>query len=98
VAKVIWSLQALEDVSEIGLFFERDSSQFAEVIVNRLYYSTERLVEFPKSERIVPELDDPNTRELIVSGYRIVYELSRVSAIVLAVLHGRQDIRKKLSS
>jgi hypothetical protein len=37
---------ALEDVTEIGLFFERDSPQFAEMIVRSLYYSIDRLRKF----------------------------------------------------
>ena len=97
MAKVTWSLQALEDVTEIGLFFERDSPQFAEMIVNRLYQSVERLSNFPESGRVVPELEDRNVREVIVSGYRIIYELRKNVTEILTVLHGRQDLKSKLS-
>ncbi len=97
MAKIIWSLDALTDVSEIGLFIERDSPHYAEVIVNRLYSSVSRLVEFPLSGREVPELDDPLVREIVIHGYRIIYELQNESVKVLAVLSGRQDLRKKLN-
>jgi toxin ParE1/3/4 len=97
VAKIIWSLEALADVSEIGLFFERDSAHFAEVIVNRLYSSLSRLTDFPLSGREVPELGDPSVRQIVTSGYRIIYELHNNSAKILAVLSGRQDLRKKFT-
>lgn len=98
MAKIIWSLEALADVSEIGLFIERDSARFAEVIVNRLYSSVDRLMEFPLSGREVPELEDISVREIIVVGYRIIYEVSNEFVRILAVLSSRQDLGKKLSS
>jgi toxin ParE1/3/4 len=97
VAKIKWSLQALEDITEIGLFIERDSAQYAEVIVNRLYSSVDRLIEFPFSGREVPELANKNTREIITDGFRIIYEVEKDSIGVVAVISGRQDIRRKLA-
>ena len=96
MAKITWSLEALADVSEIGLFIERDSAHFAEVIVNRLYSSVSRLIDFPLSGREVPELGDPSVREIITSGYRIIYELHNNSVEILAVFSGRQDLKRKL--
>jgi toxin ParE1/3/4 len=97
VAKITWSLGALADISEIGLFIERDSPHYAEAVVNRLYYSVDRLIEFPLSGRIVPELESKNTRELIVEGFRIIYEIENDSVGIIAVISGRQDIRRKLA-
>jgi addiction module RelE/StbE family toxin len=96
VAKITWSLEALADVSEIGLFIERSSKHFAEVIVNRLYSSVDRLIEFPLSGREVSELPDDSSREIIVDGYRIIYDVHNDSVKILAVLSGRQDLKKKL--
>ncbi len=97
MGQVKWSLQALEDISEIGMFIERNSPHFAEVIVNRLYYSVDRLTEFPRSGREVPELRVGTIRELIVEGYRIVYEIRKDWIEILAVMSGRQDLRRKLA-
>ena len=98
MAKIIWSLGALADVSEIGMFIERDSTHFAEVIVNRLYSSVDRLIEFPLSGREVPELEDSSVREIIVAGYRIIYEVRNDAVKILAVLSGRQDLGRKFSN
>ena len=97
MAAITWSLQALEDITEIGLFIERDSAHYAEVMVNRLYSSVDRLIEFPFSGREVPELASKSTREIIVEGYRIIYEVAKDSIGIVAVISGRQDIRRKLA-
>jgi plasmid stabilization system protein ParE len=51
--------------------------------------------------RQVPELESATFREVIVEEYRLVYmvrgEGDSASVDVLAVAHGRQDLRKKLS-
>jgi toxin ParE1/3/4 len=96
VATIVWSLSALEDISEIGLYIERDSAHYAEVIVNLLYSRVDRLVKFPLSGREVPELDSVNMRELIVEGFRIIYEVKNDLVGIIAVINGRQDIRRKL--
>jgi toxin ParE1/3/4 len=97
VAKITWSLQALADISEIGLFIERDSTHYAEVIVNRLYSSVDRLIEFPLSGRQVPELESKSIRELIVEGYRVIYEIEKDSIGIVTVISGRQDLKRKLA-
>ena len=96
MATIVWSLSALEDISEIGLYIERDSAHYAEVIVNLLYSRVDRLVKFPLSGREVPELDSVNMRELIVEGFRIIYEVKNDLVGIIAVINGRQDIRRKL--
>jgi toxin ParE1/3/4 len=97
VAKIVWSLDALADISEIGLFVERDSPHYAEMIVHRLYSSIDRLIEFPFSGRIVPELGVRTLREVVVEGYRIIYEIENEAIGIVAVLSGRQDLRRKLA-
>ncbi len=97
MAKITWSLQALADISEIGLFIERDSAHYAEVIVNRLYSSVDRLIEFPLSGRQVPELELKSMRQLIVEGYRIIYEIEKDSIGIVTVISGRQDLKRKLA-
>ncbi len=40
--------------------------------------------------RIVPEIGDPNIRELIVYSYRLIYEVSSSRIEMLAVIHCKQ--------
>jgi toxin ParE1/3/4 len=41
--------------------------------------------------RVVPEIGDPNIRELIVYSYRLVYQISPQRIEILAIIHGRRD-------
>lgn len=41
--------------------------------------------------RIVPELQDPVLRELLVPPYRLIYEVREAMVVVVAVLHEARD-------
>ena len=41
--------------------------------------------------RRVPEVHSPNTREVFVQRYRLIYEVQRAEVQVLAFLHGARD-------
>jgi toxin ParE1/3/4 len=96
VAEVRWSKQALRDLDAIGEYFERSSPQYARSLVARLYAAGAALASFPLMGRQVPEVEVEHVRELVREGYRIVYVALEDRVEVLAVLHGRQDLRKKL--
>jgi plasmid stabilization system protein ParE len=57
VTRVLWTLQAVEDVEAIRNFIARDSPHYALLMAERIVESVERLKEFPRSGRTVPELD-----------------------------------------
>jgi hypothetical protein len=42
--------------------------------------------------RVVPEVDEPAARELIVGSYRLIYEIREESVFVLALIHGARDL------
>jgi plasmid stabilization system protein ParE len=42
--------------------------------------------------RIVPELDQPAVRELVVGSYRLIYEISEEDVYVLGLIHGARDL------
>lgn len=92
MAKIKWTLSAVDDVEQIGKFIERDSLHYARTIVSKLYNAVDRLRKFPQSGRRVPEIGDPALREVIIDGYRIIYRLAKSNIYVLTVVHGRQDL------
>jgi len=51
------------------------------------------LAMFPDRGRIVPELQRPEIREIIVAPYRLPYHRGEDQVTVLAVLHGRRLFR-----
>ena len=94
--EVRWSNGALGDLDAIGEYFERTSRQYARSIVARLYAAPEVLADHPGLGRAVPEVEVDHIRELVREGYRIVYIVTDDLVEVLAVLHGRQDLARKL--
>ena len=96
MARIIWSDAATDDLRSIGEFYERTSPSYASTVVTDLYTSVSRLQQFPRSGRIVPELSDDSIRELLVQGFRIVYEIRGERIRIVALLHSRQDLPDKL--
>lgn len=70
---IIWSPQSLRDLESIRDYIAEDSVRYADLVVGRIVSSVERLASFPESGRVVPELNRPDIREVIVSSYRVVY-------------------------
>jgi addiction module RelE/StbE family toxin len=85
VIKLRWTTQAVEDMEAIRKFIANDSDAYADLVVARLLESVERLEQFPRSGRIVPELSDPQLREIIEAPYRIVYRVHDETVEILAV-------------
>jgi toxin ParE1/3/4 len=61
------------------------ASSSAELIVGRIIKAVERLEIFPESGRKVPERNEPEIREVIVTPYCIVYRL-RMDAVEIVTV------------
>jgi len=88
VAEVRWTPQAADDLEAITEFIAADSPPYASLFAMDVLAAVERLVPFPYSGRIVPELDDPSVREILLGNYRIVYRVTGEVAEILTVYHG----------
>ncbi|MDX6770239.1 MAG: type II toxin-antitoxin system RelE/ParE family toxin [Elusimicrobiota bacterium] len=88
MVEVRWTLQASEDLDSIAQFIAKDSLQYARLFVADVLQAVERLSEFPKSGRVVPELNDPVVREIILGNYRLVYRVKTKFVEMLTVYHG----------
>ena len=87
--KVEWSPLALDRVSEIARYIAKDNPDAAEQWVNELFDAVERLVDFPESGRIVPEVRVRRIREVIFGPYRVIYSVKEMVQI-LTVRRGNQ--------
>ena len=88
---VIWSLPAKIDLKQIYDYIAKDSKYYAKNVTQNIVEKTEQLSEFQEMGRVVPEIGDPNIRELIVYSYRVVYEIALRRIEILAIIHGRRD-------
>ena len=88
MAVLIWTSMALDLLDEIADYIAQDSPDNAVRVVHRVFAAAERLREFPRSGRVVPEAEREDVREIIVGNYRVVYRLIEDRAEVLIVQHG----------
>ena len=88
MTEVTWSPESLRDLESIRDYIARDSRTYADLVVRRIVAAVERLGMFPESGRIVPELNLPSIREVIVRPYRVVYRLREGAAEVVTVFRG----------
>jgi addiction module RelE/StbE family toxin len=91
MAKVIWAPSALADVESIADYISKDSVEMASLFVTRLIESADRLQQFPLSGRIIPEISNPDCREVIFGAYRIMYRLLKDEVWITAVIHGARS-------
>ncbi len=78
--EVNWAYEAAADIEALAEYIARDSAFYASAFVQEIRDASRSLNELPGRGRIVPELGNPNIRELFVRGYRLIYgiEESRI--------------------
>lgn len=83
---------ARADLKEIALYIARDSPAAAKAWVRRLRLRAKAIGDAPHAGRIVPELDDPAIREVLLGAYRIVYRVHDRRVEVLAIFEGHRRL------
>lgn len=82
-------------MTEIVAWISRDRPAAAANLAQEMFSSVEQLASFPERGRRVPEIDQPDIRELIHKRYRIIYRVRVDSIDVLTVRHSRQDLEEE---
>jgi toxin ParE1/3/4 len=90
---VIWTDEALDNLWEIETFIGRDSPIKAESFVNHLIEQGESIAFNPYMGRMVPEISNPEIRELIIKKYRLVYYINEQEIEILTVFEGHKLLR-----
>jgi plasmid stabilization system protein ParE len=89
-----WSQEALEQLFEIEAFIAKDSLERAVDFVDLLIDHVESsLPDNPRLGRTVPEIANPDIRELLFRNYRIVYRLTGSRIDILTVFEGHRRLR-----
>ena len=92
-----WTEQAVNQLGTVAEHISLASPIYAEQVVERLVARLRQAQDFPLSGRLVPELSQTDLRELIEAPYRVIYRVRPTAIEVIAILHGRQDLRTHLS-
>lgn len=87
---VIITPRAQADFQEIVRFIRRDNPARARSFARELVLAAQQLGDWPEIGRVVPELGDPDVREIVHGAYRIIYEFHRdlQALYVLRFWHG----------
>ncbi len=93
MASVQWTVPAKHHLRSVYDFIAQDSPFYAKKVTDDIVTQSERLALFPRSGRIVPELQDDAIRELLVSSYRLIYGiLDEEAVVILALVHSKRDL------
>ena len=89
--RVEWTARARTALEDAVAYIASDSPAAAERLLVKILDAAASLSELTERGRVVPELEEPSVRELIVPPYRLVneYDLSHVR--ILALLHTAQE-------
>ena len=91
MAEVIWTIKAVDQVEQIGLFIEKDSAFQARRVVQLIIKETRKLRAHPRIGKMIPEVEQDRYRELRVFSYRIFYKILDEDRIaIVGVVHGRR--------
>ncbi|MBF0547584.1 MAG: type II toxin-antitoxin system RelE/ParE family toxin [Candidatus Riflebacteria bacterium] len=72
---IVWSIPARQDLRFIHQYIANDSKRYAKCVVENIITEVEKLLEFPRLRRVVPEISEENVREITIYSYRIMYEI-----------------------
>lgn len=74
--RVFWTDAALGQLESIRDYFARTSPKYAQKLVERPVNRSEKVADFPRSGRMVPEYEIDEVRQVIEGQYRIIYSKS----------------------
>jgi plasmid stabilization system protein ParE len=90
--QVAWAETAWRDLERIADYIAEDSPGYAAAFVRRVRDRARSLEEMAERGRVVPELEEPAVRELIVGSYRLIFEIDDATVSILGLIHGARDL------
>ena len=96
--KVIWTATGQKTLDEAVAYIAQDSLSAAQRFLESALDKAESLSQLSDRGRIVPEILQPNIRELLVQKYRLIYEVFDSKVEILGFIHGARDFTKWLQS
>jgi toxin ParE1/3/4 len=85
-----WTQSAINDLRSLVCYIARDDRNTAERFGNRIIAKIESIAAFPHIGRVVPEFHQEQLREVILSPYRLIYEVDETKCciFILRIWHG----------
>jgi addiction module RelE/StbE family toxin len=92
--KTEFSPAAVADLEAIARYITRDNPKAAATWVDRLVDRAEKAAVAPRVGRVVPEVGNPEIREVFVRTYRIIYRIEADRILVLTVFEGHRRLKR----
>ena len=92
--RVIWTEYARDGLDEVLSYIAQDSPASARNVAEDVIEATSSLSTLTERGRVVPELQDPRIRELLVHSYRVMYEVRQEDVRILALVHQARDFAR----
>jgi len=96
MVQIRWTLQAVSDLKDIAEYISKDSKKYAKLQIIRIKLRARILQSQVFSGKAVPEISNPNIREVLEGNYRIIYKVVDSSTIdILTIHHASRDLTKR---
>ena len=96
MAQIIWTEPALQDLNDIAEYIALDKVSAAKKLVQKVFFSVERLERFPESGRMPPELESSRYLEVVVNPCRVFYRIEQDKVYILYVMRSERMLRNYL--
>jgi toxin ParE1/3/4 len=88
---IIWTVTAYKDLQNIVEYISQDSMYYALALYDDVMDKAQTLNDFPHRGRVVPEMDDPEMREIFIHRYRLIYQIHNDRIIIKTIIHGARN-------
>ena len=85
-----WSQRARADLKSIHDYIAKDAPLNAKAVTREIVQRASTLPATPRVGRAVPELNDPNLREVPVHSWRVIYQLRGEDLFIVTLVHRRR--------
>jgi toxin ParE1/3/4 len=93
--RVVWSAPALDELDEIAAYIAQDNPAAAARLIEACLAKVERLVTYPSSGRVVPELRGGRYREVLEAPCRLIYRVEGRTVVIVHAMRGERRLRRK---
>ena len=82
---------AWRELEAAVVYIAEDSPRYASAFMDEARSAARSLHWAPQRGRTVPEIDNPAIREIFVKRYRLIYEMSGQTVLIISFLHGARQ-------
>lgn len=95
MVSIEWTKEADSDINEILFYLSKSSLQYASSLLENIDESINHLKKFPLVGRRVPESDNENDREILLTPYRLLYRYfaSEHKIFIMMIIHGSRHLK-----